>query len=91
LITPAGAGIAPKDLPRIFDRFERGASPRTYGGLGLGLYIAREIVEAHGGSISVESEPGAGSTFVIEIPCAPPSTSSKAPIAGGHLSNSPVS
>jgi PAS domain S-box-containing protein len=63
-----GIGIAPEDRGRIFDRFERAVSPRHYGGLGLGLYIARQIVEAHGGRISVESAPGDGSTFTVELP-----------------------
>jgi PAS domain S-box-containing protein len=63
-----GIGIAADQQQRIFDRFERAVSPRAYGGLGLGLYIARQIVEAHGGSISVQSTPGAGSSFIVELP-----------------------
>jgi signal transduction histidine kinase len=62
-----GIGIAPENQRRIFERFERAAS-RNYGGLGLGLYISRQIVEAHGGRISVESEPGQGSTFTVRLP-----------------------
>src|SRR5262249_53117191 len=58
-----GIGIASEDLHRIFDRFERAVSSTHYGGLGLGLYIARQIVEAHGGQIQVKSNPGAGATF----------------------------
>ena len=49
-------------------RLERAVSSRSYGGLGLGLYIARQIVEAHGGRITVASRPGEGSTFTIELP-----------------------
>jgi PAS domain S-box-containing protein len=63
-----GIGIAPEAAERIFGRFERAASARNYGGLGLGLYIVRQIVEAHGGTIAVASRPGEGSTFTVEIP-----------------------
>jgi K+-sensing histidine kinase KdpD len=70
-----GIGIDPTHQARIFDRFERAVSVRYFGGLGLGLYISRRIVEAHGGSIRVESQPGAGSTFTVGLPCAgPPGT-----------------
>jgi signal transduction histidine kinase len=63
-----GTGISPDRLPSIFDRFERGVSPRSYGGLGLGLFVVKQVVEAHGGRVSVESTPGAGSTFTVELP-----------------------
>jgi signal transduction histidine kinase len=63
-----GVGIAPELQERIFEKFERGTSSRHYGGLGLGLYICREIAEAHGGTISVESRVGEGSTFTVELP-----------------------
>jgi PAS domain S-box-containing protein len=63
-----GIGIAEDDRARIFDRFERAAPSRNYGGLGLGLYITREIVDAHGGAISVESRPGDGATFTVVLP-----------------------
>ena len=66
-----GIGIASDQRDRIFGRFERAVSERHYGGLGLGLYISRRIVEDHGGSIRCESQPGAGSTFIVELPCAP--------------------
>ena len=67
VVRDRGIGIAPEALKRIFERFERAAS-RNFGGLGLGLYIVRQIVEAHGGTISVESELGRGSTFTVKLP-----------------------
>jgi signal transduction histidine kinase len=63
-----GMGIQPADVSRIFGRFERAVPSRHYGGLGLGLYISRQIVEAHGGEIAVTSEPGEGSLFVVTLP-----------------------
>lgn len=67
-----GIGIAPDRLAHIFDRFERAVSSREYGGLGLGLFIARDIVRSHGGEIGVESELGRGTTFTVELPLEPP-------------------
>jgi PAS domain S-box-containing protein len=63
-----GIGIASEELTRIFGRFERAVPSKHYGGLGLGLYVAREIVEAHGGSIVAVSRPGEGATFTIRLP-----------------------
>lgn len=63
-----GIGINQADLKRIFGRFERAASLRNFGGLGLGLYIVRQIVEAHGGTITVMSTPAEGSTFTVILP-----------------------
>lgn len=63
-----GIGIAPENRARIFERFERAVSSRDYAGMGIGLFVARQIVEAHGGSIRVESALGMGSTFVVELP-----------------------
>ncbi|HEY6005077.1 MAG TPA: GAF domain-containing sensor histidine kinase [Anaeromyxobacter sp.] len=63
-----GIGIASDDQERIFGRFERAVPGGRYGGLGLGLWIARRLVEAHGGSIRLRSTLGRGSTFVVELP-----------------------
>ncbi|HEY0712466.1 MAG TPA: PAS domain-containing sensor histidine kinase [Polyangia bacterium] len=67
-----GIGIKSEDTKRIFERFERAVSSRNYGGLGLGLWITHEIVSGLGGSIGVQSEPGKGSTFTVELPRRPP-------------------
>jgi len=63
-----GIGMAPSETDRIFGKFERAVSTAHYGGLGLGLYISRQIVEAHRGWIEVESTPGRGSTFRATLP-----------------------
>jgi len=63
-----GIGIEPQLQARIFERFERAASVRHYGGFGLGLWIVRQIVEASGGHIVVESTPGKGATFSVDLP-----------------------
>jgi PAS domain S-box-containing protein len=77
-----GIGIAPADQARIFDRFERAVSGYEYGGLGLGLYVVRQIVEALGGTVRVDSAPGAGATFVVELSqSGPPAASPGAPEA----------
>ena len=67
-VTDTGLGIAEENLERIFDRFERVGDANTVSGLGLGLYITRQIVEMHKGKIYVESVVGKGSTFIFEIP-----------------------
>jgi signal transduction histidine kinase len=67
-----GIGVAREEVDRIFDRFARAVPSRHFGGLGLGLYITRQIVEAHGGTIAVASQPGAGSSFIVRLPRALP-------------------
>jgi signal transduction histidine kinase len=68
VVRDEGIGIPPQDLERIFGKFERAVPDRHSGGLGLGLYITRSIVEAMGGCIHVHSLPGQGSTFTVELP-----------------------
>ncbi|MFN3430363.1 MAG: PAS domain-containing protein, partial [Candidatus Sericytochromatia bacterium] len=69
-VVDTGSGIAPQDIPRLFQRFQQldMSQTRRVGGTGLGLAISKAIVEAHGGTIGVESEPGTGSTFWFALP-----------------------
>jgi signal transduction histidine kinase len=77
-----GIGIAPEALPRLFGRFERAVSDRQYGGLGLGLYISRQLVEAMGGRVCVDSRLDEGATFTVELPLEPaPAAEDMAPLA----------
>jgi signal transduction histidine kinase len=68
IVQDAGIGIAVEDQVRIFERFERAGSHRQFGGLGLGLWIVNQIVQAMGGNISVTSHLGAGSQFAVSLP-----------------------
>jgi PAS domain S-box-containing protein len=68
-----GIGIDKAMQERVFMRFERGVSGRHYGGFGLGLYITKRVVEAHHGTVRVDSEPGQGATFWVELPTQRPS------------------
>jgi two-component system, OmpR family, sensor kinase len=68
VVVDRGIGIRAEDQARIFRVFERAVPSQHYGGLGLGLYIAKEIAVAHGGDIGVESRPGEGATFTLRLP-----------------------
>jgi len=70
IVADTGDGIRPEDLPRVFERFYRGEKSRSRatGGAGLGLAIARGIIQAHGGEIRLESSPGAGTRFIFWLP-----------------------
>ena len=71
-VSDQGIGIDPSDHERIFERFGRAVSSRHYGGLGLGLWVTREILTQMGGSIAVNSALGQGATFTVTLPKAPP-------------------
>ena len=74
-----GQGISRADQSRIFQPFERVATTTRVGGLGLGLYIGRQIAEAHGGTLTVESAPGHGATFTLDLPLEPPAVVTTSP------------
>ena len=67
-VSDEGIGIAPEDHARIFDRFERAVSRTHYAGLGLGLWISRQIAASLGGSLTVESDVGKGARFTLSLP-----------------------
>ncbi len=88
MVEDSGTGIAPKDLPHIFERFYRiegdaASAGHAMPGTGIGLNICREIVEAHGGRITAESELGKGSRFIISLPLSAPSPPGKSPAPPG--------
>jgi two-component system phosphate regulon sensor histidine kinase PhoR len=72
-VKDTGPGIPPEDLSHLFERFYRGdkSRQREQGGSGLGLAIAKSLVESQGGQMRVESKPGEGATFIIELPAHP--------------------
>ena len=71
MVKDYGPGIPADKLNSIFDRFVRATSSRHINGLGLGLYITKQIVESHQGTIRVESELGHGACFIVELPLKP--------------------
>jgi signal transduction histidine kinase len=71
VVKDEGIGISAEAQGRLFRKFERAVLAQHYGGLGLGLYISRTLVEAMGGTIQVESQPGEGATFTVTLPCEP--------------------
>jgi two-component system CheB/CheR fusion protein len=68
VVRDRGIGIPEEARERIFERFERAVPTRNYGGFGLGLWLVRQTVEAHGGTVAVASAPGEGATFTVELP-----------------------
>ena len=77
IVRDHGPGVPERERERIFGRFEYADARTTGSGLGLGLYVAREIVEAHGGRLTVDSPPGGGAAFEIQLPARPPSSGSR--------------
>ena len=71
-VEDTGVGIPAEELPRIWDRLFRGDRSRSERGLGLGLSLVKAIVDHHGGRVDVASRPGAGTTFTVHLPSAPP-------------------
>lgn len=70
-----GKGLTPEECERLFTKYYRTSAGKSTSGVGLGLYISRLIIEAHGGHIHVESTPGQGSTFAFTLPFTTPASS----------------
>ncbi len=68
VVADTGPGIAPEDLPRVFDRMWRGRTGQAVAGSGIGLAIVRELVMAHGGTVDVASDGRSGTTFTVRLP-----------------------
>ena len=77
IVRDTGIGIAPADLPLVRERFYRGSNSTAVPGAGTGLFLATTLIEAHGGSLLIESAPGQGTTVTVLLPLAPAAT--------GHL------
>jgi signal transduction histidine kinase len=69
-VADTGPGITPEELPRLFDKYRTAKQSGSQQGTGLGLFIAKTIVEAHGGRIEVKSAPGQGACFYVFLPLA---------------------
>src|SRR5262249_60476351 len=85
-ISDTGQGIAPEDIPHLFERYSRARSATAVAGTGLGLMIVREIVEAHGGTVGVESAPGRGTAVWVRLP---PAAGPRPPGPGPPLAVAP--
>ena len=74
VVADTGEGLPPEDLAQVFERFYRvdASRSRATGGVGLGLTIAKQLIQAHGGTVGVESAPGEGSRFFFELPLTHP-------------------
>src|SRR5690606_13760352 len=70
-VIDSGPGIPNDEVATLFHKYRRASTSRGHNGSGIGLYVSRKIVEAHGGSVGVESVPGAGSRFYFELPVSP--------------------
>ncbi len=68
IVIDRGLGISDEDQKRLFQPFERAESVQDYAGMGLGLFISRQIVESHGGTITLQSKVGQGATFTVSLP-----------------------
>lgn len=90
MVEDTGIGIAPAELPRIFERFYKADRSRAAGGTGLGLAISKHVIQAHGGKIWAESEEGEGSRFYFTLPMAEP-VPGRGPIAAGTETPTPRS
>ena len=69
-VLDTGPGIAPEDLPHVFERFYRGEGAEASSGSGIGLAVAAELVEAHGGTIEARNRPEGGAAFTVRLPTA---------------------
>ena len=90
-VADTGIGIAPQDIPKVFEEFRQldGSTTRRYGGTGLGLAISKQFVELHGGRMWVESQPGEGSTFFFTLPLA--QAEDERPSSGRFITSPPLS
>jgi len=88
-VTDGGIGIPADDMPHVFERFRRGSNVdhRRFGGIGLGLFICRGIVEQHGGRIWAESQPGRGTTFHVSLPRMPAGTGGPDAVPAGGVAS----
>jgi signal transduction histidine kinase len=85
-----GPGIPREQQAKIFERFERAGASRNIAGLGLGLFIVKQVVEAHHGTISVDSQEGEGSTFTVELPIRPSDVALQGGDQSWKVSRSPL-